>query len=295
MPDTPQPSTTTVTHQPLAAERKRATMVLGSTARAPANRNRPVASEGLSASVVSPAAADAPNIMAATDQNQRAMRPSQSGSAAVDSRTPVVPVVHVVDDEATVRTLFMNMARIMPYEFRTHGSAGEFFADFDEDRPGCLVLDLHLPDRSGIEVLHDLAERQSQVPVVFMSGMASVGEAVKAIKLGSLDFVEKPFDLQVMVDAIHQAIGKDQERRTADAASDSLRKRFDRLTQREREVLELVVGGAANKDVANALGLSPKTVEVHRANVMRKTQAGSLAELVRLYVAVKGEGYGEDG
>lgn len=270
-------------------------MILGSAAAVLAGAPRRMALEELSAGVVPTPAANAADTLAVTDQNQRAMRPSQSGSAAVDPRTPVVPVVHVVDDEATVRTLFLNMARILPYEFRTHGSAGEFFADFDESRPGCLVLDLHLPDRSGIEVLHDLAAQQSQVPVVFMSGMASVGEAVKAIKLGSLDFVEKPFDLQVMVDAIHQAIAKDQERRSAEAASDSLRKRFDRLTQREREVLELVVGGAANKDVANALGLSPKTVEVHRANVMRKTQAGSLAELVRLYVAVKGEGDGESG
>jgi two-component system response regulator FixJ len=218
-----------------------------------------------------------------------------TGRSAADPRTPVVPAVHVVDDEATVRTLFQNMARILPYEFRTHATAADFFSDFDESRPCCLVLDLHLPDRSGIEVLKDLANKRSNVPVVFMSGMASVGDAVKALKLGSLDFVEKPFDLQVMVDAIHRAVGKDLDRRNAAAATEALQKRFSRLTAREREVLELVVGGAANKDVASALGLSPKTVEVHRANVMRKTQAGSLAELVRLFLAAKGEGQPSEG
>lgn len=206
-----------------------------------------------------------------------------------DPRSPTVPIVHVVDDEDTVRTLFQNMARILPYEFHTHATAGEFFADLDGARPCCLVLDLQLPDRSGIEVLQELANKRSHVPVVFMSGVASVGDAVKALKLGSLDFVEKPFDLQVMVDAIHRAVGKDLERRNADATTAALQSRFTRLTAREREVLELVVSGAANKDVASALGLSPKTVEVHRANVMRKTQAGSLAELVRLYVAARGE------
>ncbi|MCB9886797.1 MAG: response regulator transcription factor [Planctomycetes bacterium] len=197
--------------------------------------------------------------------------------------TTVVPVVHVVDDEKTIQTLFTNMGRILPYEFHTHGTAAEFFADHDDSRPCCLVLDLNLPDRTGIEVLRDLAAKNSRLPVVFMSGMARVSEAVNALKLGSIDFVEKPFDLQVMVDAVNKAIGLDLERRHAAAANAALARRFQRLTAREREVLDLIVNGAANKEVAAALGLSPKTVEVHRANVMRKTQAGSLAELVRMY------------
>lgn len=197
--------------------------------------------------------------------------------------TTVVPVVHVVDDEKTIQSLFLNMGRILPYEFHPHGTAAEFFADFDHNRPCCLVLDLNLPDRTGIEVLHDLAQGNHHVPVVFMSGMARVSEAVQAFQLGSIDFVEKPFDLQVMVDAINKAVGLDLERRHARTAAAALARRFTKLTGREREVLELIVNGAANKEVAATLGLSPKTVEVHRANVMRKTQAGSLAELVRMF------------
>ena len=196
--------------------------------------------------------------------------------------TTVVPVVHVVDDEKTIQQLFTNMGRILPYEFHTHGTAAEFFADHDDSRPCCLVLDLNLPDRTGIEVLKDLAARNSRMPVVFMSGMARVSEAVDAIKLGSIDFVEKPFDLQAMINAVNKAISLDLERRHAAAVDAALARRFQRLTTREREVLDLIVSGAANKEVAATLGLSPKTVEVHRANVMRKTQAGSLAELVRM-------------
>lgn len=210
-------------------------------------------------------------------------KPTNSPRSAPPLVTTVVPVVHVVDDEKTIQTLFTNMGRILPYEFHTHGTAAEFFADHDDSRPCCLVLDLNLPDRTGIEVLRDLAAKNSRLPVVFMSGMARVSEAVNALKLGSIDFVEKPFDLQVMVDAVNKAIGLDLERRHAAAANAALARRFQRLTAREREVLDLIVNGAANKEVAAALGLSPKTVEVHRANVMRKTQAGSLAELVRMY------------
>ncbi len=210
-------------------------------------------------------------------------KPTNSPRSAPPLVTTVVPVVHVVDDEKTIQTLFTNMGRILPYEFHTHGTAAEFFADHDDSRPCCLVLDLNLPDRTGIEVLQDLAAKNSRLPVVFMSGMARVSEAVNALKLGSIDFVEKPFDLQVMVDAVNKAIGLDLERRHAAAANAALARRFLRLTTREREVLDLIVNGAANKEVAAALGLSPKTVEVHRANVMRKTQAGSLAELVRMY------------
>ncbi len=220
---------------------------------------------------------------------QATEHPNKATRAPAPPVTTLVPRIHVVDDETSIQTLFLNMGRILPYEFCTHGTAGEFFATYDARRPGCLVLDLNLPDRTGIEVLQDLAARHSALPVVFMSGMARVSEAVCALKLGSVDFVEKPFDLQTMVDAIHRAVGLDLERRRAAADSEALERRFARLTTREREVMERIVRGAANKDVAAELGLSPKTVEVHRANVMRKTQAGSLAELVRMHLERQGD------
>jgi two-component system response regulator FixJ len=203
--------------------------------------------------------------------------------------TPAItPLVHVVDDEPAILGLFRSMGRNAGFEVAGYGSAKEFFERFDEGHLGCLVLDLNLPDGTGIEILQEMSVRGHQIPVVFMSGMARVSEAVSALKLGSVDFIEKPFDLHQMITTLQKAIEKDRQRRSSSATTDEIRRRFARLTAREAEVMELVVAGAANKEVAAQLGLSPKTVEVHRANVMRKTQASSLAELVRLHVARTG-------
>jgi FixJ family two-component response regulator len=199
----------------------------------------------------------------------------------------VAPLVHVVDDDTAIQALFRSMGRTAGFAVVTYGSVGDFLNAWDENQPGCLVLDLNLPDRTGLELLRELAERRCQTPVVFMSGMASVGEAVKALKLGSVDFLEKPFDLQEMIDTIARALATDAARRDNQRNDGDLRRRFERLSLREREVMELVVAGAANKEVAARLGLSPKTVEVHRANVMRKTEANSLAELVRMNLALQ--------
>jgi two-component system response regulator FixJ len=195
------------------------------------------------------------------------------------------PLVRVVDDEGAIQGLFRSLGRISGFEVATYGTAADLLANLDEGRPGCLVVDLCLPDRTGIEVLQELAARQCPLPVVFMSGTARVSEAVRALKLGSLDFVEKPFELATMVDSLRRAISIDVDRRRAAVATGELEQRFVRLTDREIEVMDLIVAGAANKEVAARLGLSPKTVEIHRANVMRKTRSGSLAELVRLHLA----------
>lgn len=196
------------------------------------------------------------------------------------------PLVRVVDDEPAIRSLFAQMAAAGGFEVVVHGTGTDLLAQLDEQRCGCLVLDLMLPDVSGIQVLQQLADRGCQLPVVFMSGMASVQSAVKALKLGSIDFLEKPFDVPQMLVAIQRAIQVDTARRRTGADEEAMRDRFLRLTRRESEVMEQVVHGAANKAIAANLGLSPKTVEVHRANVMRKTEASSLAELVRMHVAI---------
>ncbi len=208
-----------------------------------------------------------------------------AGNAVAEPAT--MPLVRVVDDELSIQTLFARMGCLGGFAVTTHTTAQALLDSLDEQRPGCLVLDLILPDRTGIELLQELGTRGCTLPVVFMSGMARISEAVRALKLGSVDFIEKPFDLQEMLATIQRAIGLDQERRQAGACHETLRKRFCQLTPRECEVMEQVVQGAANKEVAARLGLSPKTVEVHRANVMRKTQAASLAELVRMHVAVR--------
>jgi len=218
---------------------------------------------------------------------------SSQHSATLDRplrQTPtgaVAPLVHVVDDDTAIQALFRSMGRSAGFAVATYGNVGDFLRTWNDAEPGCLVLDLNLPDRTGLELLRELAERRCQTPVVFMSGMASVGEAVKALKLGSVDFVEKPFDLQEMIATIARALATDADRRDNQRSDVDLRRRFDRLSLREREVMELVVAGAANKEVAARLGLSPKTVEVHRANVMRKTEAHSLAELVRMNLALR--------
>ncbi|MCA8952453.1 MAG: response regulator transcription factor [Planctomycetes bacterium] len=190
----------------------------------------------------------------------------------------------VLEDEPAIQALFRNIGRIAGVEVATFGTIGQFEAGFDCDRVGCIVLDLNLPDGSGIDVLERLSQQECHVPVIFMSGIARVSEAVEAFRLGSLDFVEKPFDLDTMLAALNRAIETDRKRRNSSAGLREVRRRFDRLSPRETEVMELVVQGAANKEVAAHLGLSPKTIEVHRANVMRKTEAQSVAELVRMHV-----------
>ena len=141
--------------------------------------------------------------------------------------------------------------------------------------------DLNLPDHSGLAVLEQLAARNSQIPVVFMSGAASVADAVSALKLGSIDFVEKPFAIADMTAAIRRALQADRDRRKSMREQSGLKAKFAGLTPREFEVMQLVVAGLANKMIASRLGVSPKTVEVHRAHVMQKTNSDSLAELVK--------------
>jgi two-component system, LuxR family, response regulator FixJ len=202
--------------------------------------------------------------------------------------TATVPLIQVVDDDVSIQSLFRTICAQAGYEVRIYGSVTAFQARSADDRPGCLVLDLMLPDGTGIDVLQQLSQQGDHIPVVFMSGMASVAEAVCALKLGSLDFVQKPFDLACMREALDRAIAIDLHRRHRAKEQAWLRKRFQNLSPRETEVMERIVRGAANKEVALQLGLSPKTVEVHRANVMRKTGANSLAELVRMHVTVHG-------
>lgn len=210
------------------------------------------------------------------------------GAGLGDADPATMPLVRVVEDDPAIQALFQNMSALGGFAVAAHGTAAELLATLDPERIGCLVIDLCLPDMTGIELLQALGSRGCELPVVFTSGMARIAEAVKAIKLGSVDFLEKPFDIQEMQAAIQRAIELDRQRRSQGANDATLRQRFARLSPREAEVMELVVRGAANKEVAHQLGLSPKTVEVHRANVMRKTEASSLAELVRLHVAVRG-------
>ena len=207
-----------------------------------------------------------------------------SDNAALESA--VLPLVHVVEDETGILALFRNMGRMSGFDVVDYPSKQAFLDAFDAARPGCIVLDLNLPDGTGIEILEHLTTQACCMPVIFMSGMAKVSEAVTAFRLGSIDFVEKPFDLEIMLEAIGRAVATDVQRRNSSANHDEIANHFAKLTPRENEVMELVVQGAPNKEIAVRMGLSPKTVEVHRASVMRKTAATSVAELVRMHIAL---------
>jgi FixJ family two-component response regulator len=149
------------------------------------------------------------------------------------------------------------------------------------DRPACVVLDLRLPGPSGLELQESLIRSGHDVPIVFISGHADVPSSVRAIKAGAVDFLQKPFSDQALLDIIHGALRRDREARRDRAEVASIRVRFDTLTPRERDVLRLVIQGRLNKQIAGDLGISEKTVKFHRGRVMEKTQVGSVAELVR--------------
>ncbi|MBL9078882.1 MAG: response regulator transcription factor [Planctomycetes bacterium] len=194
------------------------------------------------------------------------------------------PCIQVVDDDVGIQGLLRTLGAQLGCDVVTYGSITEFESRPGPDRPGCFVFDLMLPDGTGLDLLQHLVSAGNGMPVVFMSGIGKVAEAVQALKLGSIDFLEKPFEITRMRELLQRAIQVDRDRRDRADERASVLKRFGTLSPREHEVMELVVQGAANKEVAAKLGLSPKTVEVHRANVMRKIGARTLAELVRLHV-----------
>lgn len=193
--------------------------------------------------------------------------------------------VFIVDDDEAVRDSLSWLMRSAGLQAQTFDSADAFLQGYGEDRPGCLILDIRMPGMSGLELQSRLSERGFRLPIVIISGHADVPMAVRALKAGAFDFIEKPFNDELLLDLVQRALEQDRERRRDRAEMDELRERMESLTPREREVLELVVAGAANKTISSELGVSPKTVEAHRARVMEKLQAESLSHLVRMAVA----------
>lgn len=190
--------------------------------------------------------------------------------------------VHVVDDDEAVRSSLRLLLKSVGMPTLTYASAREFLDQWRDDQAGCLVLDVRMPGMSGIELQAELNQRGAIIPVIFISGHGDIPMAVEAIQHGAFDFLQKPFRDQELIDRVQRAIDSDAQNRRELAEQDTLRARYQSLTPREQEVLKLVTQGKANKVMAADLGVSQRTVEIHRARVMEKMGARSLAQLVRM-------------
>ena len=191
-------------------------------------------------------------------------------------------IVHVVDDDASIREALQNLFLSMGLEARTYATARDFVAAGVSDSPGCLVIDIRLPDINGLDFQVRLTQTGVRLPVVMMTGYGDIAMSVRAMKSGAVDFLPKPFKDQDMLDAVLAAIERDRQQRAVDVDISKVREPFETLSAREQQVMRLVTAGKMNKQVAADLGISEVTVKIHRASVMRKMGARSLADLIRM-------------
>jgi len=191
-------------------------------------------------------------------------------------------IVYVIDDDASIRDALNSLLRSVGLEVRLFGSVQQFLRLKRPNIPSCLVLDVRLPGTSGLDFQRHLAEANVYIPIIFITAHGDVPMSVRAMKAGAVEFLTKPFRDQELLDAIQSALESDRGRREREAEIAVLRERFDLLTPREREVLPRVVSGLLNKQIAAELGTSEMTIKVHRASVMRKMQAESLVDLVKM-------------
>lgn len=192
------------------------------------------------------------------------------------------PVVHIVDDDEAVRQSLAFMLSSAGVAVRLYDSAKSFLNGLDHVQCGCLITDVRMPDMTGIELLHCIKQRAPCLPTIVITGHGDVPLAVEAMKAGATDFIEKPFDEQAILDAVHTALEQ-----TDNSVDSNIAGRLASLSERERQVLEGLVAGQGNKSIAATLGISPRTVEVYRANLMAKMQAKSLSELIRMSILAR--------
>jgi FixJ family two-component response regulator len=199
------------------------------------------------------------------------------------------PTVFVVDDDEAMRESLRWLIQSVGLPVETFATGEEFLAAYDPARPGCMVLDVRMPGMSGLQLQDELIARDVRLPILIVTGYAEVPTAVRALKAGAFDFIQKPFSDELLLERVRRAIERDARLRESGATRSDAQARIARLTPREREVMSLIVEGQSNKVIAATLGLSAKTVEVHRAQMMRRLAVDSVAELVRLVLLARGD------
>jgi FixJ family two-component response regulator len=217
--------------------------------------------------------------IAMKDRSRSAMRSDPQQRFAVTGS-----IVHVVDDDEHSRKGTARLLAAAGFEARTYASAGEFLGAIESASTGCIILDVRLPDHSGLDLQATLAERAVPLPIVFLTGHGEIPDTVRAMQRGAVDFLTKPVDGEVLLAAVRRALAKEESARAARVRHESLRSRYERLTPREREVFIHLVGGQLNKQVAADLGITERTIKLHRANILEKLEVNSMAELARLAV-----------
>jgi two-component system response regulator FixJ len=201
--------------------------------------------------------------------------------------TELNPTIYVVDDDPSVRESTKLMLKSVGFNVKTFGSAQDFLKANIQQDLGCLVLDVRMPGMSGLDLQEKLVSAKTPLPVIFITGHGTVPMSVRAMKAGAVDFLQKPFEEQDLLDAINRAIARQRERKSKKDQAEELQLRLKALTPREYEVFSLLVTGMANKEIAYELGASERTIKAHRARIMEKMNAGSLADLVRFAEQLK--------
>jgi len=194
---------------------------------------------------------------------------------------PADVIVYVIEDDESSRIASSRLLRNAGYAVRAYSTAAEFLANLPREA-GCLVLDLHLPGPSGLDLQEQLTASENPLPIVFLTGHGDVPKSVRAMKAGAVDFLTKPVDAPVLLDAVARAIGRDMENRVVRERQREMRGRYNRLTPREREVFAHLISGQLNKQVGYDLGISERTTKIHRRQVLEKMEADSIADLVRM-------------
>jgi two-component system, LuxR family, response regulator FixJ len=209
--------------------------------------------------------------------------------ASSDNIMDTEPTVFVVDDDQGVREAVALLMESVGLAVESYAGAQDYLESFDSGRPGCLVLDVRMRGMSGLDLQQRLAEEPLHPPIVMVTGHGDVPMAVRAVQAGAVDFIEKPFNDQRLLDAVHRALQRDAEVRGQAMRMADIKERLQRLTPREREILDLIVAGQRNKVIAADLGISQSTVEAHRAKVMEKLEARSLSDLMRIVLMASGQ------